>query len=246
MQTIWIENFKIKSYEAEPSGKVRLESLFNYLQEAAGNHAADLSVGFDDLSKKHLFWVLSRIKIVVNELPIWGDEIVIHTWPKGIDKLFALRDFSIRNKYNKEIITATSAWLLVDEEKFRLHKIEDLGIALPDNDRKEAIHGTPEKITSSENPSKVFSQKIDFSDIDYVYHTNNTRYPSWIMNCYNPEYHKNNSIKSIQINYLEQSRFGETLELHLIETEKPGVHFFEGIKVDTSTKVFQAIVEWNT
>lgn len=243
MQSIWEETFKIKSYEADPSGNVRICSIFNYFQEVAGNHAANLNVGFDEMHKKGFFWVLSRIKINIHNLPLWGDEIKITTWPKGIDKLFALRDFIIKDISGKELIAGTSAWLVVDDQKFRLHKIEELGVPIPDNDGKFSIREALDKIKPFENTPQHAIHEIKFSDIDFVYHTNNTRYPSLIMDCYDPVYHKNNSLESIQINYLEQLRFGDTLEIRF-NTDDEKNHYFEGIKENSNSKVFQASLNW--
>ena len=244
MQSVWEEQFKIKSYETDPIGNLRICYLFNYFQEAAGNHAAQLNVGFDEMDKKGFYWVLSRIKIIINEMPHWGDEIKLTTWPKGIDKLFALRDFRITNNSGKELITGTSAWLVVDNQKFRLHKIEELGIPIPDNEGKYAIDEELDKIKIIENIQQQFTYKIKFSDIDFVYHANNTRYPSWIMDCYDPEFHKNNVLESIQINYLEQLRFDDTIEVRFNKTNDTKNHYFDCVKENSNSRVFQAIVSW--
>jgi medium-chain acyl-[acyl-carrier-protein] hydrolase len=244
MDAIWEECFKVKSYEAEPSGKVRISTIFNYLQEVAGNQAEQLGVGFSEMQAKGLFWVLSRIKIVFHEIPVWGDEIKITTWPKGVDKFFALRDFSITNAAGKEIIVASTAWLVVDNQKFRLHKIESLDVPIPDNNGKSALHESLEKIKAFESEYKTNFIKVAFSDIDYVYHTNNTRYPAWIMDCYEPDFHKNNSVKAIHMNYLEQSYFNENIEIRSSIPEHQKTHYFEGLNEKSKSKIFQSIVEW--
>jgi medium-chain acyl-[acyl-carrier-protein] hydrolase len=114
MHKIWHELYKIKSYDVDCEQKLKLPSLFNYLQEVAGNQAESIGVGFEVLKQKNLFWVLSRMKIQIHNMPKWNDEIIVYTWPKGIDKLFALRDFEITNNEGKLLISATSCWLLID------------------------------------------------------------------------------------------------------------------------------------
>ena len=242
MVPIWHETFKVKSYDVDSEQKLKLPSLFSYLQEAAGNHAENISVGFDGLMQKHLFWVLSRMKIVIHAMPRWNDEIVVYTWPKGIDKMFAMRDFEIKNTDGKLLISATSGWLLIDTIKNRLHKIEELNIPIPDNGGKQAITESLEKIYPLAGSFTEHNHYVTYSELDMLHHVNNTRYSAWITDCYEPAQFAEKSIKSIQINYLEEARFKETLRIRHLNNSS--VHYFEGLKEGSLNKAFQALVEW--
>ena len=49
-------------------------------------------------------------------LPLWGETIIVKTWPRGTDKLFALRDYEVRYPDGRSIALATSSWLIIDRE----------------------------------------------------------------------------------------------------------------------------------
>ena len=243
MQPIWSEPFKIKSFDIDTTGKLRLSSLFEYLQEVAGNHAENIEVGYDQLQEKNLFWVLSRMKLNIERLPKWNETIEIKTWPKGIDKLFAIRDFEIFDSAKKLIISVTSSWLLIDSIKHRLHKIEELQIPIPESDIKPAIKEFPDKIVPVEGDSISHFHSIKYSELDILQHVNNSRYISWIYDCYQPEFLNSNELKSIQINYLDEAKFSDNLEIKLIAVNNDR-HYIEGLKTTTNSNSFQALLEW--
>jgi medium-chain acyl-[acyl-carrier-protein] hydrolase len=243
MQAVWTEDIKVKVYETDLIGKLKISSLFNYFQEAAGNHASDLNVGYFQLKENNLFWVLSRIKAVINRMPVWGEQIRIETWPKGIDKLFALRDFKFFDNNNDIIISGTSCWLLVNSQNRKLHRIEELGIYVPEeNKSKHAIAELLDKLKSLNGIPEFFNHKVTLNDLDIVHHVNNSRYIDWISDCYNIEEMTKLSIKTIQVNYLEETKFKEEVKISLIK--KDNIHYIEGIKESDKSKVFQAQLSW--
>lgn len=75
------EQFQIRSYEIDPSGKITIQSICNYLQEIASNHAYELVVSVHTLFKQKLTWVLSRLHLQMKEYLRWSEKIIIETWP---------------------------------------------------------------------------------------------------------------------------------------------------------------------
>jgi acyl-ACP thioesterase len=87
------ESFPVHTYEVDAFGTLEVPALSGYLQEVAGHHAAELGVGLETLRARGLTWVLARQRV---ELPLpvaLGDTLEIETWPCGIERLAAMRDF---------------------------------------------------------------------------------------------------------------------------------------------------------
>jgi medium-chain acyl-[acyl-carrier-protein] hydrolase len=95
MQPIHETSFRIHSYEADFRGRMRLFSLLNYLQEAAGRHAALLHLAVGDLHRLGLTWVLSRYHIRVLRYPRLGETVRVRTWPSFREGKGRLRDFQV-------------------------------------------------------------------------------------------------------------------------------------------------------
>ena len=239
------DTFSIASYESDASGSLSLYSLFNHFQELAGSHASYLQVGYDALRELNLAWILSRIKVQVLSIPRWGETVHLATWPKGIDRLFALRDFCVTNGQGQILVNATSAWLLVDIAKGRPRRIESLPIDLHFPGAPHAIPESLDKISMPEGLHPALEKPIWPSDLDTNRHVNNAQYVKWVTDCFSEEQFQNRRLNSLQINYLEETLLGDTVQLF---TSIPGKstteYFLEGNSSKKAVTVFQARVTW--
>lgn len=110
---VWHEPFRVRAGEIGPGGSLRLPSLGDYLQEAAGNHAVALGYGSDELLLRGQTWILSRLRLDVRALPVWRQEVVVETWPTGVRRLWALREFRMTGVAGDILALATSGWLIL-------------------------------------------------------------------------------------------------------------------------------------
>jgi medium-chain acyl-[acyl-carrier-protein] hydrolase len=239
------DTFSVVSYEADFRRRLSLYALFNRFQDLAGHHAAYLQVGYDSLREMRLAWILSRIKVQIYSLPSWGDTVHLATWPKGVDRLFALRDFCLTNEKKETMVAATSAWLLVDIDKGRPRKIEMLPVDLRFPNAAHAIQDPLNKIQIPEGSLPVFEKPIWLSDIDTNGHVNNAQYAKWISDCFSQDQFNNRRITSVQINYLEETHLGDRVTLFKTPNDSSkNEYFLEGVNLIKGSKVFQAQIAW--
>jgi medium-chain acyl-[acyl-carrier-protein] hydrolase len=239
------ETFSVVSCETDISGNLSLYSLFNRFQELAGVHATYLDVGYETLQKAKLAWVLSRIKVQIHLLPRWGETVRLATWPKGIDRLFALRDFSMINAQNEPLVHTTSGWLLVDIERGRPRKIETLPIDLQFPLAQHALQDPLDKISVPTGLVRVFEKPIWPSDIDINRHVNNAQYAKWVADCFSHDQFHQRRITSIQINYLEETMLGDTITLFKVPIDLSSSEYFIcGTSRIKGSTVFHARVQW--
>ena len=107
------ERFRIRASEMGPDARLRLPALFDLFQEAAGNHATALGWGSDVLLARGQTWILSRLTLKLAALPAWREEITVETWPTGVHRLWALREFRVAAADGTELARATSGWILL-------------------------------------------------------------------------------------------------------------------------------------
>ena len=107
------ERFRIRASEMGPDARLRLPALFDLFQETAGNHATALGWGSDALLARGQTWILSRLTLRLAALPAWREEIAVETWPAGVHRLWALREFRVTAGDGTELARATSGWLLL-------------------------------------------------------------------------------------------------------------------------------------
>ncbi|WP_432662918.1 thioesterase [Wukongibacter baidiensis] len=246
MNLAWIENFKIRTYDTDFNNKVKLSSIFNFMQEVATNHADSLSIGLDELSKEGLFWVLSRVKIEMIEFPKLGDKIKVETWPKGIDKLFALRDFKIYNSEDKVLGKATTAWLIIDSKKMRPKRPKIFLERVRNFKDEHALLEVPGKILESQSKDIVLNKRAGYMDIDINKHMNNVKYVELILDSFSKDTFNEKQIKEMQVNFLSEVKFGDEIEIFQGPYENINSCFYiEGIHKHTNAKVFKSSVQWS-
>jgi acyl-ACP thioesterase len=215
--------FRIHTYEADTSGRMSPPALFNYLQDIASAHADALSWGKEELMKKNQFWVLSRMVAEMKRIPCGGSEIVIRTWPRGVEGIFALRDFDIRDSSGELIGGASSAWLVLDAETRRPVRPGSLLSETGDIfTKRESLRRNPAKLPSpGESRYNTLPFPVKYSDLDVNLHVNNVKYLQWALDAYPLDFRMNNEIRGIEVNYLAESLPGDEVIIGISEEDNP-------------------------
>jgi acyl-ACP thioesterase len=113
MSAVHREMFRVRAGEVGPGGLMRLPALLDVFQEAAGNSATSFGWGSDALRAQGKTWVLSRHHLRLHALPAWREDVAVETWPSGVHRVFALREFRATGADGRLLAEATSAWLLI-------------------------------------------------------------------------------------------------------------------------------------
>ena len=167
---IWEEEFQVRSFQMDPKQRAHLTTIANLLQEVAGNHASHAGFGFEDMSRRNQVWVLARLKIVVDAYPKWQDELKVITWSRGRKGIFYLRDFLIKNAAGDLLVSATSSWAAINRKSRRPELVTDLEDRLYSNKDAVALDEELGRIPELENPQGEANKKVEYTDIDLVYH----------------------------------------------------------------------------
>lgn len=122
----WEQSVHIHTLQMDPRGKAHLTAICNYLQEAASMHAFKAGLGFDDVVNRNQVWVLTRLKVQIEKYPSWNDQLTLHTWSRGNEGIFYLRDFYFLNEEGSEIIRATSSWAALNLKTRRPELVDGL------------------------------------------------------------------------------------------------------------------------
>ena len=241
------KEYKVHVYETGPDGKLNLCSLFNFLQDAASDHAAILGFGRDDLMRDNRFWVLSRIYTVINVWPLWEDSIVVKTWPNGTDKLFALRNYEVSFPDGRQIASGTSSWLILDRITKKVQRPDSI---LAEYNPNLRTNSTPlryaSKLDTAADDSIISPvYKIKVSDLDVNLHTNNVKYLTWISDFYDLDFVMKNVPVSAEINYLAESQFNEEVIIKTSVDEINRTSYDHSIfRISDNKELCRVRIEW--
>ncbi len=240
----YTEKLIIPCYSTDVSCRLKPAAFMNLAQEAAGSNAATLGFGYDDLIKYNTAWILSRVRVVFVDTPKWKDEITLHTWHKGLDRLFYLRDFIMTDAEDKVRVKATTSWLILDldtRKMVRHPQMNDDGTACREN-----VIETPAdrvRMPKGVEPELIRVHEVSYSDIDNNGHTNNAMYMQWSMNAVGYEITSVRPVKEFTINFNHETTIGDKVSIYrVMEEREDGLHVFvEGKVEDVSSYIVEII-----
>ncbi|MBN2658515.1 MAG: hypothetical protein JXR86_15755 [Spirochaetales bacterium] len=237
---------RVESFDADLHNKLKISSVFNYMQDIAAKHADELGVGYQVLQEKKIYWVLSWAKVEIEgTLPSYGDSLTIETWAKGKNRLFYMRDFLLRNSAGEIIIRGTSAWLLLDSETGRLTDLNRMGLELPAFPDEHALEEFPGKFDFPGEEVRINERTVLYSDIDINKHVNNSRYIEFILDCYNYEEHENGHIRALTISYKGETRFMDKLKISRTSlSNRSSCDIVKAERESDAKEIFSCLVEW--
>lgn len=240
------EERRVESFDADLHNRLKISSIFNYMQDIASKHADRLGVGFHALKEQKTYWVLSWAKVeITGDLPSYGEPVGMETWPKGKHRLYYMRDFLIRNGSGDMIAIATSAWLLINAETKGLNDLAKMGLDLPFFPDDHAVREYPGKFRFEKEMEQHSERKILYSDIDINGHVNNSRYIEFILDCYSQREHEEHTVKSITIAYKGETRFMDRLAINRSAVkDRPGSDYLQAIREDDGKEIFNCLLEW--
>jgi medium-chain acyl-[acyl-carrier-protein] hydrolase len=210
---IWTEPFTVRVFEIDAHGTLSVRSLCDYLQEAAGNHARDLGAGVDALRDRGLTWVLSRIRVRITRLPGAGERLEIRTWHSGLDRLFSLRDFSLLDAGEKPIVTAVSAWVMLDLRARRPVR-PATEFTPPDTSGIPRVFAAElDKLPGCEGAREGTRISVRWSDLDVNRHVNNSRYAEWVAEGASSVLRDGEKLAALDLDYLAETLYPDSVEV---------------------------------
>ncbi len=241
-QTIWQENFEVRSHETDFAMRWKPAAFLRVMEEITVHHSLHLGVDYYSLQEMNLAWILVRTKIRFYEFPPVGTKIIAQTWPRGWQqKIFGMRDYSIANEKGKSVAHATTAWLLVNTKTRRFVKPETLTVALPDNEGRFILEERLDKLTHPVGMSNEHVFKAGYSSLDLMGHVNNTQYMDWLCDCFPISFWKKYQFEWMQINYSNEVKPEESIDITITELDDhKGVFSAVGTNQDTNLTAFEA------
>ncbi|KAL2340402.1 hypothetical protein Fmac_008342 [Flemingia macrophylla] len=190
---VFRQNFSIRSYEIGADKTASIDTIMNHLQETALNHvktAGLLGDGFGstpEMCKKNLIWVVTRMQVMIDKYPTWGDVVQVDTWVSASGKNGMRRDWLVRDIKTGEIYArASSVWVMMNKHSRRLSKI-------PEEVRGEICHYFVDSAPVVEEDNRKLPKLDDtanfirtglsprWNDLDVNQHVNNVKYVGWIL-----------------------------------------------------------------
>ena len=212
MEPIYQEDFVITERDVDCYGRLRPSTILLYAQQVAGMHSTELTVGYDVLMKRRMFWAVTRHKVQISRLPKVGETIHMETWPLPTTRVAYPRSMVAYDEKGDEVFRSISLWVLMDADTRNMILPGKSGISVCGTLRGNELTvplGLPAKTLRS-----VRERTVCYTDLDRNGHMNNCRYLDWIADLLPSGYHAGHELREFTVCYLSEAREGQALELH--------------------------------
>ena len=211
MEPIFVQNFEITDIAVDRYGRMKPGMILFLAQEVAGRHCNLLSVDYDTLAAKRMFWAVTRHRVQITRMPVRGETIRIETWPMPTTRVAYPRSVIAYDAQGNECFRAISLWVLMDLDKRSMILPGKSGISVVGTLRGLELD-TPNGLMAKDLRCHQ-SRTVCFTDLDRNNHMNNTRYMDWIDDLLPSAFHNSHSPREFTVCYLAEAREGQVLDL---------------------------------
>jgi len=211
MKSIYSQEFEITDLHVDCRGRLLPSKILYLMQEIAGTHFSQLSMDYDTLAQRGLFWAITRNKVQISRLPMRGEKIRLETWPMPTTRVAYPRSIVAYDESGNEVFRSITLWVLMDLNSRSMILPGKSGISVEGTLRGNELAsplGLPSKTLKNRS-----SRPVRFTDLDRNGHMNNTKYMDWIWDLLPGGFHAEHILREFTLCYLSEAREGQ--ELHL-------------------------------
>ena len=212
MEPIYVQEFDITDNTVDCFGRLKPSMILYFVQEVAGRHFTHISMDYDALAERGMFWAIIRQRVQITRLPRRGERIRVETWPMPTTRVAYPRSVVAYDEAGNEVFRSISIWVLMDVNTRSMVLPGKSGISVVGT-----LRGMELAAPGSLVPKDLHSHRerfVCFTDLDRNGHMNNTRYMDWIDDLLPSPFHQNHSVKEFTVCYLSEAREGQKLDLH--------------------------------
>lgn len=200
------ERYAVRAYEVDGRRELTLPALCDYLQDAASNHARALGFGIADVEAHGLTWVLCRLRVVLPSAPRWGEMVEVETWPACLNRVYAHRDFLLRDGAGRPLGAATSSWMVLSVARRRPVPLPEFVCRVPVAVRPRGLELPAGNLAWPARAAPVVTRtaRAGWSDLDFNRHVNHVRYVAWCLDALPPEERAAARVCEIDIQFLAE------------------------------------------
>ena len=206
--------FMAEPFHCDFSPRLFMGHLGNHLLNAADFHSTDRDFGMTYLNPIHKTWVLSRLAVEMDEMPMQYTKFNVETWVESAMKYFTNRNFRVVGEDGKVYGYGRSVWAMIDTETRQpqdILEIHDGEIVNWIETEKECPIEKSSRVKMSDKAVLVREIDTYYNDVDVNGHVNSIKYIEHILDLFSIDFYRENKIKRFEIAYVAESYGGDRL-----------------------------------
>ena len=170
--------YSVHYQDVDANRHLRLYTLEDMLLDVAGKAADRLGIGYHDLLRDNMAWVLIKMTIELDYMPTVGDQLEFDTWVNAFAHALSPREYQIFLKTDTErfeIGRVHSVWAVLNlstrqmENIFSEERFQKI-------DTHELLPISSARLKRIAEPMGTDNYVIRYSDLDYNRHCNSCKY----------------------------------------------------------------------
>lgn len=204
--TKYIDKVRIYNHYTNYKGRLFVKTLCDLFNDAAEAQTEVYGVDVDTLNANGQTWMLHRLHIQMFKMPHKEEEVHIETWPSGIDRLFALRDYQMKRKSGEVLVNATSEWMTIDLNRRRPVRLAANVIEMSTENGLEKLQMSSflDEKEVEDNMTEYRDFTATFDNIDFNGHVTQASYVRWITNSLPFDFQKDYLLTELEVVYAHE------------------------------------------
>ncbi|MFC2710702.1 acyl-ACP thioesterase domain-containing protein [Hoylesella oralis] len=206
--------FLAEPFHCDITYRLFIGHLGNHMLNAADFHSNDRGYGMSYLNPIHKTWVLSRLAIEMEEMPMAYDKFFVETWIESAMKYFTGRNFSILGTDERVYGYGRSVWAMIDTETRQPTDI----LSVRDGLIKEYIETEKDcpirkssRVKINEHTPLIRTISTGYSDVDINGHINSVKYIEHILDLWDIDWYREYRPQRFEIAYVAEAHCGDRL-----------------------------------
>lgn len=206
-------HYTVRTYDVDANKRMTAPALLRLMNEAAMQHVIQLKLSVWDLEAHQISWVLLRLDLYIQRLPLLGEEIEIVTYPSGFERMFTYRDYRVVDRTGYPVAQATSTWILMHTATRRPARLPDWVV-----ERAEPLFAAPDflprpasKLKEWRSTENQLTTTVGWHDLDFNWHLNNSHYLRLLLDALPQERLATEFPQRISLHYKAEANLGDLL-----------------------------------
>lgn len=213
--------FMSEPFHCDFSGRLFMGHLGNHLLNAADFHSSDRGFGMKYLMTIRRSWVLSRLAVEMDEMPMQYTKFNVETWVESAMRYFTSRNFRVVDGEGKVYGYGRSIWAMIDTETRQPTDIFSIDNGAINNwlvTDKECPIDKGGRVKMGDGAELVRTIDTYYNDVDINGHINSVKYIEHVLDLWPLEWYRTHQLKRFEIAYVAEAHAGDQLAFYQEQT----------------------------
>lgn len=209
------QTIEVPSYLCDRQDRLHPWAAVRLCQEVSEFHSKATGIGYEELLRQNRIWIISRAYYIIYRRPKALEKVMLSTWSRGNDGLFAFRDYRMVSEAGEELLTGTTYWPMIDFTTRKPIRLKEAMVDYEYRQEEATSHSVLERLRLPDmsNPDGRFDQQAQFSLIDHAQHVNNSEYVRLAFDSLMQTDFNIDQAFSFEINYQHETQPGDNLTI---------------------------------